>query len=228
MITYDDHGGTYDHVHPPFGAACPDTKSNHGENGFTFNRFGVRVPTILISPWIQTGTIFRSPTTTPYDHTSLLATLRDWLQIPAEKMLTSARIARAPTFEGVVALPKARTELPAIPHPTGKAKAPERHKALNALQTSLVSAYAVNQGQDPALVLSTVRSRQDAINYFLTKMTPAEKVAQPERLEREPGEARGRPNQINYIYIRRMGCWSFDRKWRNLGGYKCEQQGRIP
>ena len=128
MITYDDHGGTYDHVHPPFGAACPDTKSNHGENGFTFKRFGVRVPTILISPWIQTGTIFRSPTTRPYDHTSLLATLRDWLQIPAEQMLTSARIARASTFEGVVALPKARTELPAIPHPTGKAKAPERHK----------------------------------------------------------------------------------------------------
>jgi phospholipase C len=41
MITYDDHGGTYDHVHSPFGAACPDTKSNDGENGFTFNRLQV-------------------------------------------------------------------------------------------------------------------------------------------------------------------------------------------
>ena len=55
MITYDEHGGTYDHVHPPFGAATPDAKSNPGQEGFTFNRFGVRVPTVLVSPWIQGG-----------------------------------------------------------------------------------------------------------------------------------------------------------------------------
>ena len=166
MITYDEHGGTYDHVHPPFGAALPDAKSNPGQEGFTFDRFGVRVPTVLVSPWIQAGTVFRSPTATPYDHTSLLATLRDWLPIPENKMLTSARIAAAPTFEQVLGLPKARTDLPNIPPPAGEAQATDVFKEPNPIQKSLVSAYAVQQGKDPAATLSTIKTRQDAIHYF--------------------------------------------------------------
>jgi hypothetical protein len=44
------------------------------------------------------GTIFRSdsPTGVSYDHTSVLATLRDWLGISVDKMLTNKRIAAAP------------------------------------------------------------------------------------------------------------------------------------
>jgi len=166
MITYDEHGGTYDHVFPPFGAATPDAKSNPGGEGFTFDRFGVRVPAILVSPWIQAGTVFRSPTATPYDHTSMLATLRDWLQIPADKMLTSARVAAAPTLEQVLTLQSARTDLPVIPPPVGEVKATDTFKAPNPIQKSLVSAYAVQQGQDPATVTSTIKTRQDAIDYF--------------------------------------------------------------
>jgi phospholipase C len=95
IITFDEHGGTYDHVLPPTGAATPDKASDPGENGFRFDRFGVRVPTILVSPWIEAGTVFRSNTATPLDHTSVLATVRDWLDIPADKMLLSKRIAHA-------------------------------------------------------------------------------------------------------------------------------------
>jgi len=44
---------------------------------FAFDRYGVRVPTIVISPYIPAGTIFRAPTgSQPYDHTSVLTTLR--------------------------------------------------------------------------------------------------------------------------------------------------------
>jgi phospholipase C len=166
MITYDEHGGTYDHVQPPFGAACPDAKSNPGKEGFTFDRFGVRVPTVLVSPWIQAGTAFRSPIATPYDHTSMLATLRDWLPIPADKMLTSARIAAAPSFETVFNLQRARTELPTIPPPASEAKATDVFREPNPIQKSLVSADAVQQGKDPAAILSTIRTRRDAIDYF--------------------------------------------------------------
>ncbi len=166
MITYDEHGGNYDHVHPPFGAATPDANSNPGNEGFTFNRFGVRVPTILISPWIQAGTIFRSPTATPYDHSSMLATLRDWLQIPADKMLTSARIAAAPTFDQVLTLSQARTDLPVIPQPSAEIKATATFNPPNPIQKSLVSARAVQQGKDPERALSSILTRQDAINYF--------------------------------------------------------------
>ncbi|KAF2104443.1 phosphoesterase family protein [Rhizodiscina lignyota] len=166
MITYDEHGGTYDHVHPPFGAASPDAKSNPGQEGFTFDRFGVRVPCILISPWIQAGTVFRSPTATPYDHTSLLATLRDWLSIPKDKMLTSARIAAAPTFEQVLNLQQARTDIPNIPPPAAEAKHTDTFKEPNSIQKSLVSAHAVQLGKDPAAIMKGIQNREDAIHFF--------------------------------------------------------------
>jgi phospholipase C len=61
VITYDEHGGCYDHVPPPWGAVPPDDDS--GEFGFGFDRSGVRVPTVLVSPLIAPGTV--SPTWTP-------------------------------------------------------------------------------------------------------------------------------------------------------------------
>jgi phospholipase C len=62
----------------------------------------VRVPTLLISPFIEAGTVFRSTTGVRYDHTSILATLRDWLGIPPQKMLMSERVKAAPTFGNVL------------------------------------------------------------------------------------------------------------------------------
>jgi len=74
IITYDEHGGTYDHVPPPTGATPPD--GIVGASGFDFTRFGVRVPTVIVSPLIPQGTILRAPDEPPFDHTSLIATLR--------------------------------------------------------------------------------------------------------------------------------------------------------
>jgi len=56
LITYDEHGGCVDHQPPPYGAAPPD--DCRGPNGFAFDRFGVRVPMIAVSPWIEEGTVF--------------------------------------------------------------------------------------------------------------------------------------------------------------------------
>ena len=111
LITYDEHGGCYDHVPPPWNATPPDPESNPGEAGFCFNRFGVRVPALLISPYIEAGTVFRSTTSVPYDHTSILATiLRDWLNTPSNKMLRSARIKAAPGFANVLSRTTPRTD----------------------------------------------------------------------------------------------------------------------
>ncbi len=186
LVTFDGHGGNYDHVFPPFGAAPPDVKSDPGEENFNFNRFGVRVPAILISPWIQSGTVFRSPIDTPYDHTSILATLRDWLSISSDNMLNSKRIASAPTLEQVLTLPRARVDTPSIPRPRGEGHTNSRDKALNPLQKSLASAYAMYEGQKPAEILSRIHTRQDAIGYFLSKMNPAERPAILRKLIHEP------------------------------------------
>jgi phospholipase C len=81
LLTYDEHGGCYDHVPPPFRAQAPDQVP--GELGFLFDRYGVRVPAILVSPYVEAGTVFRSQKKTadgreiPFDHTSILATLRE-------------------------------------------------------------------------------------------------------------------------------------------------------
>jgi phospholipase C len=106
VVLFDEHGGCYDHVPPPSGAA-PPAPGPIGTNGFKFDRFGVRVPAIVVSSYVQAGTVFRAPEgATPYDHTSVLATLRDWLAMdkdPAHPFLPSPRIQAAPTLDAVLA-----------------------------------------------------------------------------------------------------------------------------
>ncbi|MDN7179673.1 phosphoesterase [Caballeronia sp. SEWSISQ10-4 2] len=74
IITYDEHGGNYDHVPPPWGATPPGDGTVPDEN-FGFDRFGVRVPAVLVSPWIQPGTVFRASAGKVIDHTSVLRTI---------------------------------------------------------------------------------------------------------------------------------------------------------
>jgi phospholipase C len=71
MVNFDEAGGTYDHVPPP-AAAPPDPSAPAGQMGFTFNRSGIRVPAIAISPWIAERTVVSDE----YRHTSVIRTLR--------------------------------------------------------------------------------------------------------------------------------------------------------
>ncbi len=71
LVTFDEHGGTFDHVPPP-AAVAPD--ASEPEDGFGFDRLGVRVPTVLVSAWTEPRTVVSGA----YRHTSLLRTLRDW------------------------------------------------------------------------------------------------------------------------------------------------------
>ena len=60
LIVYDEHGGIYDHVVPPAcesdGYTAPANKTGTGEP-FKFDRLGVRVPAILVSPYVPRGTV---------------------------------------------------------------------------------------------------------------------------------------------------------------------------
>jgi phospholipase C len=101
VVTFDEHGGTYDHVAPPWGATPPD--GHTGKSGFEFNLFGVRVPTLLVSPCIPSGTVFRSPEgdDRPFDHTSFIATILSWAGYQRGEMNLGKRVKVAPSFEGV-------------------------------------------------------------------------------------------------------------------------------
>ena len=62
VIVYDEHGGFFDHVPPP------ETADDDSE---TFGRYGVRVPAIIVSPWVER----RSVSSTLFDHTSIIKTI---------------------------------------------------------------------------------------------------------------------------------------------------------
>jgi phospholipase C len=72
IVTYDEHGGFYDHVTPdavvpPGDAAGPA----HNRSGFDFARLGVRVPAVLVSPRLLRGGVDHAM----HDHSSVVATL---------------------------------------------------------------------------------------------------------------------------------------------------------
>lgn len=56
FITFDEHGGIYDHVPPP--SAVPPNALGGGEYGFGFDRLGCRVPAIMVSARIKPGSVF--------------------------------------------------------------------------------------------------------------------------------------------------------------------------
>src|SRR5207248_4531366 len=66
VITYDEHGGCYDHVPPP--PAVPPGSGAPGQMRFRFDRLGVRVPAVLVSAFIEPGTVAN----TLLDHNSVV------------------------------------------------------------------------------------------------------------------------------------------------------------
>ena len=174
VITYDEHGGCYDHCGPKWTATNPDDSTP--QQPFGFNRWGPRVPTVLVSPWIEAGTVFRSASPdVEYDHTSILATLRDWLNLPTDKPLKSERVVKAPTLDCVLTRTTPRGDWPLIPPPAVR---PEMYEPSDEPLTSIqkaVIAGTVLKGRDvdPAertrildKLFAEVKTPADAVKYF--------------------------------------------------------------
>jgi len=110
VIVYDEHGGLYDHVPPP-PAVNPDNKNwagnpNSLDPAFDFTRLGVRVPAVIISPYIPAGTIDR----TQYDHSSIIATACKLLLKGVSNASLTNRDRQAKTFEANLSLAQPRTD----------------------------------------------------------------------------------------------------------------------
>jgi phospholipase C len=69
VITYDEHGGFYDHVPPP------TTDDDHATEGF--DQLGFRVPSLVVGPYVQPGVV----SSTVYDHTSIYRSLAEMWQL---------------------------------------------------------------------------------------------------------------------------------------------------
>jgi phospholipase C len=87
LIVYDEHGGIYDHVVPPVCTADDDAfvaSGDHTETGvpFAFDRLGVRVPAILVSPWVPKNMVIPGPyqkNGRKFDHASIPATVMKFI-----------------------------------------------------------------------------------------------------------------------------------------------------
>ena len=103
LITYDEHGGLYDHVPPPIDAKPPGDRPNPGFFGrlqdvflrrkaasFDFTVLGARVPAVVVSPWIDAGTVSAEVR----DHSSVPATLRALFASDADPLTNRDRHAR--------------------------------------------------------------------------------------------------------------------------------------
>lgn len=95
LVLYDEHGGIFDHVPPP--NCQPDqftAPANSTGTGFEFkfDRLGVRVPAILISPWIPKGTVVDRV----FDHASIPTTVSKFFNI--EDVARSPREINADVF----------------------------------------------------------------------------------------------------------------------------------
>ena len=127
LINFDEHGGFFDHVSPP-ATVHPARASSlrHPQSAtrrlvawfvewknapFDFKQLGMRVPSIIVSPWVDPG-----PVPHTFDHTSLIATLREMF-VPGAKPLGRRDKQARPFWDLVVQRDTPRTDLPVIPPP---------------------------------------------------------------------------------------------------------------
>ncbi|KAJ8772283.1 hypothetical protein K2173_027460 [Erythroxylum novogranatense] len=152
VITYDEHGGFYDHVNTPYvNVPNPDGNTGPAPYFFKFDRLGVRVPTIMVSPWIEKGSVISAPNgPTPnseFEHSSIPATVKKMFNLTSNFL--TYRDAWAGTFESVVSkLASPRTDCPeTLPDvaPLRNAEAKE-DGALSEFQTEVVQLAGVLNG----------------------------------------------------------------------------------
>ncbi|KAJ1292666.1 hypothetical protein BS78_01G007300 [Paspalum vaginatum] len=150
VVTYDEHGGFYDHVPTPaVGVPSPDGIVSAAPFFFNFDRLGVRVPAIFVSPWIEPGTVLHRPSgphpTSEFEHSSIPATVKKIFGL--DGFLTN-RDAWTGTFDSVLTRDTPRTDCPlTLPEPVKlrQTQAAE-HAPLSEFQQELVQLAAVLNG----------------------------------------------------------------------------------
>ncbi len=126
IISFDEHGGCYDHVSPP-AAVPPDPDSSTHQMDFHFDRLGVRVPVVMISPYIKKGAVISDV----HDHTSILKMIEDrWGLEPLTE--------RDKHFSKVLNLKTPRTDHPKLKPRPYHVSEKAREEPLNDLQKSML------------------------------------------------------------------------------------------
>jgi phospholipase C len=166
VILYDEHGGFYDHV-PPGAAIPPDEHTTQ----FAFNELGVRVPALLISPWVDPGVF-----STVLEHTSVLRYATDKWQLGS----LGARVPQSNSFVGALTKRSSpRTDCPRTV--TAAAAQPiDTSAELNAHQVALAGFthhLEANHTAPPDAVIAD-HSRRMAADFLSQSAVVSERVDQ--------------------------------------------------
>jgi phospholipase C len=134
LVTYDEHGGFYDHVPPPMrGVPNPDGKdaTDKGSDHFNFTRQGVRIPTILVSPLVAANHVEHAASHASYEHTSIWNTFTRLFGMMGEPI--TKRYDWAAPYDHVLSLSEPRTDCP-MTIPVPKVDSVERRAEVLAAQ----------------------------------------------------------------------------------------------
>jgi phospholipase C len=114
IVTWDEHGGFYDHLGAvPGGAPSPGDKAvtpgDVNKYGFNFQQYGPRVPAVIVSPRIPQNLIDHRT----YDHASIPATAEKIFGIPP----LTERDRRVRDVTSLMSLPQPRPTPATLPEP---------------------------------------------------------------------------------------------------------------
>jgi len=112
IVTYDEHGGYFDHVKPP--AIRTDPPQGAQYKGGAFEHLGVRVPTLIVSPWVAPRSVHDGL----FDHTSILQLLAEQFGGGADDYSSEVTARRAKGIRSaseVIDLSAPRTDVPQAP-----------------------------------------------------------------------------------------------------------------
>ncbi len=192
IITWDEHGGFYDHVPPP-ATVAPDSFMDT-THGFDFSRLGVRVPTVLVSPWIPAGVDH-----TVYDHSSILRYLCDKWRLPYLGNRMNPAVADSKVcgnFAGLISLTTPRTDnitVSATPPATQPAPTPwddAREALLKAAEAIMHPGPVLGAAVvAPVLPPQSVDERIRAVDAWLASKAPQTPAPPPARARRSKAKA---------------------------------------
>lgn len=165
IITYDEHGGYFDHVSPPAAVPPEDYPAGSTECGFMFDRYGIRVPAVLISPYIEPGTVFHpsveangEETKIAFDHTAVIKTLRNRWGI--SEPLT-ARDATSIDLAAVLTRDTPRQDEPMM-LPMWSHLGPRTKPELNGFQKDVLKMRAVRA----LAAISAIKDKDEAVAFL--------------------------------------------------------------
>lgn len=190
IITYDEHGGFYDHVKTPYiNVPNPDGNTGPSPYFFKFDRLGVRVPTVMVSPWIKKGTVISGPKgpapNSEFEHSSIPATIKKIFNLTSNFL--THRDAWAGTFEEVVGeLTSPRFDCPeTLPDVTPLRNSEAKENGwLSEFQSELVQLAAVLNGDhflssfpDEMGKKMSVKEANEYVNGAISRFMRASKEA---------------------------------------------------